>query len=87
MADLNQAARARGRQCSDCGAQLTLVQVPCPDGNPGCCVFHQELACVPCRQRRWEEHERPATIGELAALGAKVDRLTELIAKKLGVQP
>jgi len=54
---------------------MTLASAPCPDGRGGCGVAHYEFACLPCRQRRWDEHDRPATIGELKELGAKLDRL------------
>lgn len=63
------------KPCPDCGEPMTLVRVRCPDDNPGCLVLHRELACAPCRQRQWEEHDRPATIGELAELSRRLDRL------------
>ncbi len=86
MTDLDRAIRARGnKECPDCATPLTLVRVPCPSEHSRCAVLHKKSICIPCSERRREEHDRPATIGELAALGAKVDRLIETIAERLGV--
>lgn len=71
-----------GGECPDCGGPLTLVTGPCTCGLPagyGCGVAHWDSACLPCRQRHWVAYERPATIGEVRELNAKINRLIDAL--------
>lgn len=36
------------RYCATCGAEYRRVGVPCPEGIPGCAVFHFKLVCPTC---------------------------------------
>jgi hypothetical protein len=72
------------RACPNCGGPMTTVQTGCPDGRLGCLVMHWGVRCDPCEQRRWDEHDRPATIGELGELRAQVGVIFETIARLLG---
>lgn len=47
------------------------VQVPCPDGRPGCCVYHTEkrrVRCICDLIARVREDEREACIAAIDAL-------------------
>lgn len=70
------------RRCPDCGKPLTLVNARCPRPGTGCGVVHAEWACQRCRHRQWDEHDRPASIGEVKALAQKVDRLIKAMGLK-----
>jgi hypothetical protein len=64
--------------CPECRQPMTMERIPCPDARTGCNVLHKAPRCLPCEQHRWEEHDRPATIGELKALA---DRLEQHLAE------
>ena len=31
--------------CPICGTEMKVMAVSCPDGNPGCLVYHSKIAC------------------------------------------
>lgn len=32
-------------KCDVCGEEMVRKQIPCPDGRPGCAVFHFKYVC------------------------------------------
>lgn len=43
--------RPSGAQCPRCKAPMVFGPVPCPDGKPGCLVYHQGYTCMSCRRQ------------------------------------
>lgn len=63
--------------CPECGGLMEYVRADCPVNEVGCGVAHFRAACRPCERKRWEEYDRPATIGELTALRDEIRKLKE----------
>jgi hypothetical protein len=40
----------QGEPCPSCNVPTVLLQIPCPDGQPGCCVLHRGFVCPQCRE-------------------------------------